>query len=293
MIDISVLIVNYNTAELVKKCVESVLCQRGVTFEIIVIDNHSTDDSVAVLQAFLPRITLIPNQDNKGFGRANNQAFKVSQGRYLFMLNPDAVCLTDQDLYHAVKFMDEHPQYGLIGTRILNSHHQVEHTTYQYYPRQKQTSVDFSHLPGVLATVLGASMVARYDVFEKINGFDEDFFLYGEETDLCLRIRKIGYMIGYCDSVTVQHVGSASEKSHRREEVVRRKKAGKLLFYGKHYPEADVRKIVKGDLKHARAHLWRLSLIKIFFGLTEKQRLRYRQSLVAREMAKKYLADHS
>ena len=150
MIDISVLIVNYNTAELVKKCLESLWVQQDVNFEIIVIDNNSHDDSVAVLQQFIPRITFVPNQDNKGFGKANNQAFKLSQGRYIFMLNPDAICMSHQDLFHAVQFMDRHTEYGLSGTRILNSNHQLEQTAYKHYPRQKQTRADFSNLPACL-----------------------------------------------------------------------------------------------------------------------------------------------
>lgn len=290
MIDISVLIVNYNTAELVRKCIESVLSQRDINFEIIVVDNNSHDNSVAVLQQFMPQITFISNQENNGFGKANNQAFKVSSGRYIFMLNPDAVFVTDKDLHHAVQFMDAHNQYGLAGTRIVNNHHQVEHTVYHHYPHQKQTSMDFSSLPGVLATVLGASMIARREVFEKVKGFDEDFFLYGEETDLCLRIRKAGFMIGYCDAVTVQHVGSASEKGNPREEILRKKKAGKLLFYRKHYPQADVKKIVKRDLRQARFHLLRLSLIKLFFGLNKKQEYKYRHQLMARDLAVQYFS---
>lgn len=289
MIDISILIVNYNTAELVKKCIESLLSQQNIHFEIIVIDNNSQDNSVAILQQFIPRITLVANSDNKGFGKANNQAFALCQGRIIFMLNPDAVCITNQDLYHAVQFMDEHTQFGLVGTRIINDNQQLEQTVYNHYPRQKQTTANFSDLPGVIATVLGASMVTRREVFEKVKGFDEDFFLYGEETDLCLRIRQSGYGIGYCESVTVMHVGSASEKGNPREEIMRKKKAGKLLFYRKHYPAADVRKIVQHDLNRARFHLLRLSLIKWLFGLNKKQESKYRHQLIARDLAYDFL----
>lgn len=289
MIDISVLIVNYNTADLVKKCIESVLKQCQARFEIIVVDNHSVDNSVAVLQSFGAAITLIANEDNRGFGRANNQAFHKSQGRYLFMLNPDAVCTSDLDLFHAIEYMNAHPQYGLIGTRIVNSQHQTERTAFTHYPRQKQTSVPFTHLPGQIATVLGASMIARREVFEKVKGFDEQFFLYGEETDLCLRIRKAGYEIGYCEQVTVQHVGSASEKGNPREEVLRKKKAGKLLFYRKHYPHVDVVKIIKHDLWQARFHLLRLSILKKVVGLNAKQQQKYRHFLLAKELAESFL----
>jgi GT2 family glycosyltransferase len=287
--DISVLIVNYNTAELVKKCIESLLDQQNVNFEIIVIDNNSHDSSAEILQKLTPRITFILNTDNKGFGRANNQAFKLCKGRYIFMLNPDAVCLTNQDLAHAVQFMNAHPECGLAGTRIVNGNQQLEETSFYHYPRQKQTSANFSGLPGKLATVLGASMIVRREVFEKVNGFDEEFFLYGEETDLCLRIRKAGYMIGYCEFVTVQHIGSASEKGNPPEEIIRKKKLGKLLFYRKHYPEADVRKLVKQDLNRAYLHLFRLTLIKWLFGLNNKQQAQYRRHLIVRDLTRNYL----
>ncbi|VVC76355.1 N-acetylglucosaminyl-diphospho-decaprenol L-rhamnosyltransferase [Aquicella siphonis] len=289
MIDVSVLVVNYNTSALVKKCIESLKNQREVRFEIIVVDNNSQDDSAAVLKQFGDDITLVLNTDNKGFGTANNQAFRLSRGRYLFMLNPDAVCTDEMNLFHAARFMDAHPQCGLAGTRIVNDEGQIEHTVFYHYPREKQTRADFSSLPGKIATVLGASMLARREVFEKINGFDESFFLYGEETDLCLRIRKAGHEIGYCENVTVRHVGSASEKGNPREEVIRKKKAGKLLFYQKHYPLQDVASLVKQDLRHARFHLFRLSLLKLCFGLTPRQDGKYRQHKVARDLALHFL----
>lgn len=292
MTDISVLIVNYNTAKLVGECVKSLLKQEGVHFEIIVIDNNSHDDSLAVLQQYASRIRLISNPDNLGFGRANNQAFKLSKGRYLFMLNPDAVCLSNQDLALAVKYMHENQGCGLAGTKIVNANQQVESTAFLHYPHQSQTATDFSSLPGRYASVLGASMIARRDVFEKVAGFDEDFFLYGEETDLCLRIRKAGYWIGYCESVTVMHIGSASEKGNPPEEILRKKKKGKLLFYRKHYPLPDVCKIVKRDYRHAGLHLLRLRLLKCLFGLNKKQQQKYRQQLMVRELSREFLINN-
>lgn len=289
-INISVLIINYNTAELVKACIESVLKQRDINFEIIVVDNQSRDASLAVLQQFGAQIQLIANNQNLGFGKANNQAFAKSQGEYLFLLNPDAVLLTDLDLYHAVQYMQTHAEYGLIGTRIIDSANQLTVSASYHYPRQKQTQADFSHLPGEWATVLGASMVIRRDVFANIGGFDEQFFLYAEETDLCLRIRQAGYAIGYCEAVTVQHIGGASEKSNPPAEVIAKKKSGKYLFYRKHYPTADVIKLVKKDLWYARWHLVRLSLRKWLFGLNKKQAAKWVRHQVSCQTAKEFLS---
>ncbi|EKD70719.1 MAG: hypothetical protein ACD_46C00428G0002 [uncultured bacterium] len=292
MKDISVLIVNFNTAELVKKCIESILKQRDVRFEMIVVDNHSHDESVSILREFGSDIKLIVNQDNKGFGAANNQAFRQSGGRYLFLLNPDAICLTELDLYHAVRFMDNHPECGLAGTRIIDSENHLQTTAWDHYPRQDQAQIDFSGLPGTIATVLGASMIIRRDAYAKVGGFDEDFFLYAEETDLCLRLRKQGYMIGFCDDITVQHVGGASEKSYPREDVIRRKKSAKYLFYSKHYHANDVIRMIKHDLNHARFHLWKLKIKKLFFKLNAEQQAKLTRHLVSYELAKAYLKAH-
>ena len=240
MPEVSVIIVNYNTADLVKKCIQSVLMQTDIRFEIIVVDNASADNSVAILQTLQHKITLVANRNNVGFGRANNQAFRLSKGRYLFLLNPDAEFTKPHDLYNSIQFMEKNPPYGLIGTQILDSHSNITNSASHHYPRQKQTSANFSHLPGEWATVLGASMLVRRELYQKINGFDEDFFLYAEETDLCLRIRKQGYLIGYLEDVAVKHIGSASERKNPPEEIIRKKKKGKYLFYSKHYPKSDV-----------------------------------------------------
>jgi N-acetylglucosaminyl-diphospho-decaprenol L-rhamnosyltransferase len=287
--DVSVLTVNYNTADLTPKCVQSALDQQGVTREVIVIDNASVDDSVKELQKFGDKIILVPNKDNLGFGKANNQAFRLSSGRYLFLLNPDANFLTVNDLQNAVRFMDEHPDYGLVGTRIVDSQGKHVVTISNHYPRQKQTTTDFSHLPGEWATVLGASMIIRRDVFEKLGGFDEDFFLYAEETDLCLRIRKAGYKIGYNDEVTVHHVGSASVRTSPPEHVIRRKKRAKYLFYSKHYSKTEVIEMAKKDLCHAKWHLWRLMLKKKVLGLNSSEERKYGRHKVTVEVAKEVL----
>jgi len=287
--DISVIIINYNTADLIKQCVTSILNQTGVTYEIIVADNASTDDSVNVLKTFGESITLIANKDNLGFGKANNRAFKKSKGRYLFLLNPDAELMGQDALYKAVKYMEEYPECGLAGTQIINNNNQIEKTYYDHYPREDQSSIDFSKLPGKLATVLGASMVIRRDVFEAVNGFDEDFFLYAEETDLCLRIRKYGYQIQYNDSAVVKHIGSASTRKSPPEHVIRMKKHAKYLFYKKHYSKHDVIKMAKKDLSHARWHLLRLKFKKIIRGLKISDELKYMQHKVTMQLVKEFL----
>lgn len=286
---ISVLIVNYRTAELAVACIGALLRQKNVTYEIIVIDNHSEDDSGVSFARFGTLITLVKNTENIGFGRANNQAFQLSKGRYLFILNPDAHCLSDHDLANAIEWMDSHPQYGLAGTQVVDKHHHIQKTTYPYYPRQREAGLDFSHLPGDIAAVLGASMLIRRSVFEEVNGFDEDFFLYGEETDLCLRIRQSGHAIGYCDRVTVQHIGGASEQFTPREIIILKKRGGKILFFRKHYPKKMVRHMMRRDLWHTTYHLWRLKILNYFLPLSPKQKQKILNLTVIHNMAQEAL----
>lgn len=275
MKDISVLTVNYNKADFIRGCVESVLRQHDANFEMIVIDNASTDKSVSVLREYDDQITLLENKKNMGLGKSTNQAFRESSGRYLLLLNPDTILLSSHDLYNAIRYMDEHPDYGLVGTRIVDACQRHVVTVSDHYPRQKQTSIDFSRLPGRWATVLGASMLIRRDVFEKIGGFDENFFLYAEETDLCLRIRKQGYKIGYHDGITILYVNSTRLRKNVTEQVIRQKKRAKYLFYRKHYPRKDVIQIARKDFQQAKWHWLRLACKKKIWGLTllEEHRL--------------------
>ncbi len=263
-IDVSVLTVNYKTPDLTLRCIESVLKQQRVRCEMLVVDNASGDDNIAKLKTFADRIRLIENTENKGFGRANNQAFRESRGEYIFMLNPDAVCTTDQDIAKLVAFMEANPEVGLVGTRIVNNQGECHQTAWQHYPREDQSKRDFSELPGNIATVLGASMFVKREAFEAVGGFDEDYFLYAEETDLCLRLRRAGYKIAYFDEVTVQHLGGGSEHANPRVAVMRMKKAGKYLFYQKHYAKEAVRAMAQQELRQARLRLTWLRLKSLF-----------------------------
>lgn len=289
MIDISVIVVNYNTADLVKACIDSILRQQEVSVEIIVVDNNSRDASVKVLKEYGDKIKLLANHDNKGFGRANNQAFSLSRGRYIYLLNPDAELVTAHDLLNLCKFMHENAQYGLVGTRIVNKNNEPEVTAFTHYPRQKQSMMDFSRLPGDLATVLGASMFIRRDVYARLKGFDEDYFLYAEETDLCLRVRQLGLQIGYVENVTVRHIGSASERGNSGVDVMRKKKHGKYLFYCKHYPAQGVLAIARHDMRAARRKLLPLKILKYTLGLSKSQLVDYERHHVAYSIARQML----
>jgi GT2 family glycosyltransferase len=289
--DVSIIIVNYNSAEVVQACVDSVLKQIGVEFELIIIDNASSDHSATTLESLQSNthIQILLNQENIGFGRANNQAFQRCCGRYVFLLNPDAVLLAPDDLQRLVTFMDGNPRCGLAGTRIWKGGAGQENLPVYFYPGEKSLQQKLHALPGKIAWVLGASMIIRREIYESVRGFDEGYFLYAEEADLCLRIRQRGYVIEQCTNVAVRHIGGVSESSAPIEHVQRKKQAGLYLFYKKHYPADEVVRLVRRDRARAMFQLLPLVVQKYCGCLSEPQSRRYHKYRAVYETAKAFL----
>ena len=251
--DLSVIIVTYNSARQITACLQSVLAQTGVTFEVIVVDNASADDTLAQLGKFDVRV--IANRDNVGFGQGNNAGVAASRGRFIYLLNPDARLEGNHVLAGLCRQMEAQPRWGMAGTRVLSEDGQSESPPDTIYPGQRFVHRDFSKLPGNIAWVLGASMVIRRELYEKLGGYDPEFFLYSEETDFCLRLRELGFEIGYLSEITVSHIGGASENRRDPAELSARKLKGLLRFRKKHYPPDDCVFLAKRDLHRAR---WRM-----------------------------------
>lgn len=263
MLDISTIIVNYNTAGLLAGCLNSVRHWTGLRSEVIVVDNASQDDSAATVASDFPWVRLIVNERNAGFARANNQALKVSSGEYVYFLNPDTV--VQPGAFEAMlSFMASHPDVGLAGTRILNPDGSVQSSVEREYPGQGHAQKDLRALAGDIAWVLGASMIARRVLMEDLGGFDEGFFLYGEEQDLCLRIRKAGWKIGFIPEAVVVHWGGQSERNTPTTDLWKKKFAAELLFYRKHYSERSVLRIHRANVVQA---LWRIFSLRLTLPL--------------------------
>jgi N-acetylglucosaminyl-diphospho-decaprenol L-rhamnosyltransferase len=292
-VDISVIIVNYQTADLVSTCIDSVLNQTGIHFEIIVVDNASQDHSLTVLENYAQKITLIKNSSNVGFGRANNLAATRAEGRYIFLLNPDAVLKTRNDLKEMMRFMEEHPHIGLAGTEVLKGDKNKLSAPSTFYPGEKIFKKKFAHLPGNIAWVIGASMMIRREIYTALNGFDEDYFLYGEETDLCLRVRQHGAEIGYNPNVSVAHIGGASEQRSSTEQLWRRKQNGLHLFYQKTYAPHETLKLVKKNLLRAKLRLMMLTLKKCLNLWKKTDLVKYDRYKTVCITSKQFLTEHS
>jgi len=261
--DVSVTIVNWNRAALLAECLRSVFATpRTLAYEVIVVDNASTDDSVAMVRERFPDVRLIANAGNPGFGRAQNQAIAVARGRYVLMLNNDAT-LEPGTMPALVRLMDDHPR---AGASSCPDHAQVALGTatsgaFRTFPSLGRTVVENvwavvrpprtwdirwltapvhrwigDELPasGVVdvAWLVGALLVVRRDVMTQIGGFDEGFFLFDEDADLCRRIRASGWSILFTTATAFSHRGGAS--SALRDDLEKVRGESRAHYFRKH-----------------------------------------------------------
>jgi len=248
--DVSVIIVSYNTRELLRECIESILCEQGdgLGVEVIVVDNASADGSAAMVAERFPQVRLIANPDNRGFGAACNQGLEVARGRYALILNAD-IRAQPGALQRLVEFMDAHPDAAICGGQLRYPDGRIQPSCARnltlwwvfceqsmlakLFPRTRlfggywRTHWDFS---ATIETeqVMGACMMLR----RPFPRFDEDYFLYCEDTDLCYRVRQAGGKIYYVhDAVFVHHLGASGEP--QRAQMVIYYNRGKERYFRK------------------------------------------------------------
>lgn len=271
---ISIVVVNYNTAFLLLRCLESLKAQGSYIREIVIVDNNSHDDSVSLVQQHFPEVHLIASPENLGFGRANNLALKHCTGELVFLLNPDTTLMAGC-LAAIGEYMDRHPEIGMAGTAIYDPQGRLQSTQNQEYPGNHYAGSLFAALPGTVAWLLGASLIVRRKVMEQVQGFDPDYFLYGEDIDLALRIRKAGWPLGFIAEAQIVHLEGQSEHATPHQALFEKKLRGELLFFQKHYSPEVVRRIKRSRRVQA---FWRLSslwLTRKFVGENETFRRKW------------------
>lgn len=252
--DVSIVIVSWNTCDILRNCLESVYSEtKDVHFEVIVVDNGSTDDSVAMVKQDFPQVVLIENQENRGFAAANNQGMAIAKGRYVLLLNSDTVVLGNA-VIKTVVFSDSHPKAGIVGCQVLNPDKFLQPTCfmfpsvlnmflsssylYKLFPRTKffgRELMSWWNRDDVreVDAVTGCFMMVRREAIEQVGLMDEQFFMYGEETDWCYRFKKAGWEIMFTPEPQIIHLGGASSKSVRAEMILQTR-ASILLFFKKH-----------------------------------------------------------
>ncbi len=259
--DLAIVIVNYNVCELLRKCLRSVLAAQGdQNLEICVVDNASTDESVAMVRAEFPEVKLIANQENVGYPAANNQglllvgAMSDNPPRYSLLLNPDTEVPPD-GFARMIAYMDDHREVAVVGPKLVLPNGQLDlacrrgfdsmsalvyrmvglsrlfpHS--RRFARYNLTFLDENQLAEV-DSVVGAFMMVRASAILDVGLMDEQFWMYGEDLDWAKRMKDRGWKVIYNPDVTVLHVKRASSRQNPRAQIEFYR--AMLIFYYKHY----------------------------------------------------------
>lgn len=252
---LSIIIVNWNTKQLLRDCLTSVYEHAGdVDYEIIVIDNASADGSAEMVKSDFRQVILIENTENRGFAAANNQGMAIAKGKYVLLLNSDTVVL-DNAIADTVRFADENPQAAVTGCRVQNPDRTLQPTcfmfpsllnmllssTYLYklfpknrfFGREQMTWWDRSDVRQV-DVVTGCFMLVRREAIDKVGVMDERFFIYGEETDWCRRFKQAGWKVMFTPSANIIHLGGQSTQIKATAMAVQLRKSI-LQYMKKHH----------------------------------------------------------
>ncbi|MCS7055499.1 MAG: glycosyltransferase family 2 protein [Thermoflexales bacterium] len=260
LLDLVVVILNYNTRELLRDCLRSLRAQAGLRFAVCVVDNASTDGSAEMVAADFPEVLLVRSPVNNGFSAGNNLGLRRfgfpegGQARYAMLLNPDTV-VPPEALRQLVAFADAHPDIGVVGPKLVLTDGSLDKACRRGFPTPE---VSFYRLVGLsklfprskrfgrynmtfldeneqadVDSVVGACMMLRAEVIGRIGLLDEQFFMYGEDLDWCLRAKQAGYRVVYYPQVTVRHVKRAASRASAKARYEFQR--AMWLFYKKHY----------------------------------------------------------
>lgn len=254
--DLSIVIVNWNTKDYLRNCLKSIYENtKGIAFEVIVVDNASSDGSAEMVRDAFDGVILIENKQNIGFGAANNVGIKKSRGKYILILNPDTIIFPDS-LQKLVTFLERNSKAGAVGPKILNPDNSIQFecardfptplteffvlsTLYKRFPKStifgKYLMSYWDHNDEREVNLLsGSCALIRKEVFEEVGLFDENFFMYTEETDLFYRIKRHGWKVYFLPSAQIIHLwGKSTEQLPYKMAVEARKTME--LFFKKHY----------------------------------------------------------
>jgi len=247
---LSVIIVNYNVRYFLEQCLLSVEeALRGIDGEVIVVDNISPDDSCEMIRTRFPEVKLIANKENVGFSRANNQGVAMAKGEYVLILNPDTV--VGEDTFSKILyFVKDKPNLGILGVKLIDGTGQFlpeskrglptpkvafnklfgisSHTTGKYYATHLKEDES-----GIIDILVGAFMLTERKKYTEVNGFDEDYFMYGEDIDLSYKFLKKGYQNYYYPGTQIIHY--KGESTSKNTKYLTNFHGAMQIFYKKHF----------------------------------------------------------
>lgn len=246
MIDLSIIILSYNTKKLLDSCLSSIFSNKNdLNFEVIVVDNGSKDKSVEFIKKNYPQVVLIQNKENLGYSAANNLGVKKAQGEFVLLLNSDTELIGDS-LRSMVEFAKDHKNIGILGPKIVNPDRSPQKSVGSFYSLGNIILAMFGgerlgfgrRSPDKFCFVdwvSGACLLTKKDVFEEIGLLDEKLFMYMEEVEFCFRARKKGFLTAYLPKALIMHKNLGSSQSGKTGAVLNIYK-GLLYFYAKYYP---------------------------------------------------------
>lgn len=266
MVDLGIVILNWNTRDLLRRCLETVLASTGdFTFRVVVVDNASNDDSAAMVRREFPQVKLIASEVNGGYPYGNNLGLRAlgfhgagrvddDAPRYALLLNPDTEVPSDA-LCRMVVFMDANPRVGVAGPKLVLPDGSLDRACRRSFPSPLVAFYHFSKLARLFPhnprfgrynmtfvdpdeeievdSVVGAYMQVRREAIDAVGLLDETFFMYGEDLDWAFRIKANGWQVYYHPRVVVTHVKRAASRQSRRAQFEFWR--AMLIFYRKHY----------------------------------------------------------
>lgn len=249
---LSIIIVNYKVKEYLRQCIESVFSNANNAMnEVIVVDNASDDGSAEMVKEVFPDVKLIENKENLGFAKANNQAYEISKGEYILLLNPDTF-VKKNAIEKCLEFMRSHSDAGACGCRLLypDGRVQISARTFpsvrenllwifgldRIFMPNKRKKFYYGNTAREVDYLMGAFLLLRRSALEYDKIFDEDFFIYAEEKDLCFRLKKRGYKVYYIpDAEVVHHLGKSAQVDSIENFIELQR--SELKYFAKHYGE--------------------------------------------------------
>ncbi len=260
-IDIAIVIVNYNVEALLRRCLSAIFDSVGtVSYAVCVVDNNSSDNSVAMVERLFPQVHLIANKDNPGYSAANNQGIKhlnslyTELPRYVLLLNPDTEVMPNT-LLASCEYMQANPQVGVMGPKLVLPNGQLDIACRRSFP---SPSVSFWRMTGLsklfpnspvfgrynltyldeddlteVDSVVGAFMLVRQIAIQQAGLLDEQFWMYGEDLDWAKRIKDNDWLVIYNPNILTLHIKRASSRQNRKAQVEFYR--AMLIFYYKHY----------------------------------------------------------
>ena len=243
---LSVIILNYNVRFFLEQCILSVqVGLKKIESEIIVVDNNSSDDSCQMVKQFFPEIILLENKENLGFSKANNQAVKIAKGDYVCILNPDTA-VTENTFVEVLKYANSKPNLGALGVYLMDGKGLFLPESKRNLPTPKASFLKLmgwsnsyyaTHIAppesGEVSVLVGAFMFMKKSIYQEVGGFDEDYFMYGEDIDLSYKLTKAGYRNYYLGTTNILHYKGESTKKDKA--YFDRFYGAMFIFYQKHF----------------------------------------------------------